>query len=177
MAILKDFGKSENDLGVWFPFGEEDPAPFDVRVRRVPYDVAQRIGKRYGREVMTVVDGVRRPTIERTIEETTKWLLDQAAWSWVDARSLDIEVADEEAAKLWSGLLKREVAAGTVVTLEGAALTHEVKLRVLTQIRPFAQITDAEGKRERVDLGTFLVLKAAMLQTDAGKAEEAARGN
>jgi hypothetical protein len=177
VAILKDFGKSENDQGVWFPFGDEDPAAFDVRVRRIPYDVSTRIGKRYGREVMVVSDGVRRPHVERTLDESTKWLLDQAAWAWVDARGLEIEAGDDEAAKLWSGLLKREVSAGTVVSLEGVALTHEVKLRVLTQIRPFARMTDSDGKRERVDLGTFLILKAALLQVEASKDEETARGN
>ncbi len=177
MAILKDFGKSENDLGVWFPFGEEAPAPFEVRVRRVPYDVAQRIGKRYGREVNVVHEGVRRPTVERTLEETTKWLLDQAAWSWVDARGLQIEVGDDEAARLWTGLLKAEQKVGDVIDLSGAFLSHEVKMRVLTQIRPFCQMTDAEGKRERVDLPTFLVLKAAFLQQETAKADEDARGN
>ncbi len=178
MAILRDFGKSENDLGVWFPFGEEDPAPFDVRVRRIPFDVAQRIGKRYGREVMVVVDGVRRPSVERSIEETTKWLLDQAAWAWVDARGLQIEVADEDAKRLWTGLLKREVEVGEVIDLTGPALTSEAKLRILTQIRPFCIMTDAEtGKRERVDLGTFLVMKAALLQSEAASASKDALGN
>ena len=175
--ILRDFGKSENDLGVWFNFGEEDPAPFEVRVRRVPYDVAQRIGKRYGREVNVLVDGVRRPTVERSLEETTKWLLDQAAWAWVDARGLQIEVGDDEAARLWTGLLKAEQKVGDVIDLSGAFLSHEVKLRVLTQIRPFCLMTDAEGKRERQDLGTFLVLKAAFLQQETAKTEEDARGN
>jgi hypothetical protein len=178
LAVLRDYGKSENDLGVWFPFGEEIPAPFEVRVRRVPYDVAQRIGKRYGREQMVVTDGVRRPQIERSLEETTKWLLDQAAWAWVDARGLQIEVADDEAARLWTGLLKAEQKVGDVIELSGAFLSHEVKMRVLTQIRPFASMTDPETlKKERQDFGTFLVLKASLLQQDASKAESEALGN
>jgi hypothetical protein len=178
VVTLKDYGKSENDLGVWFPFGEELPAPFDVRVRRIPYDVAQRINKRYGREQMIVVDGVRRPHIERTAEETTKWLLDQAAWAWVDAKRLEIEIGDDDAARLWTGLLKREVLPAETLILEGGTLTHEVKLRILTQIRPFARVTDGETlKKERQDLGTFLILKAALLQSDAAKAEEESRGN
>jgi hypothetical protein len=178
VALLKDFGKSENDLGVWFPFGEEVPPPFEVRVRRIPYDVAQRIGKRYGRETMVVQDGIRRPHIERSLEETTKWLLDQAAWAWVDARGLQIEVGDEEAARLWTGLLKAEQKVGDAIDLSGAFLSHEVKLRILTQIRPFATMTDTDTmKKERQDLATFLVLKAALLQSDSSKADEEARGN
>lgn len=176
MAILRDFGRSENDLGVWFPFGEE--APFEVRVRRIPYDVQQRISKRYGRETMLVVDGYKRPHIDRSLEEQTNWLLDQAVWAWTDAKGLDIEVADDEGAKLWSGLLKREVQAGEVVTLEGPVLTAEVKRRVLTQIRPFAKMIDTETQRsERHDIATFIVLKAAQLQAEASKENEALRGN
>lgn len=178
MAVLKDYGKSENDLGVWFPFGEEMPAPFEVRIRRIPHDVATRIGKQYGRETMSVVDGVRRPQIERSLEETTKWLLGQAAWAWVDSRGLQIEVADEEAARLWTGLLKAEQKVGDVIDLSGAFLSHEVKMRVLTQLRPFAVVTDTETlKKERQDLPTFLILKAAMLQTETTKSETEALGN
>lgn len=178
MLILKDYGKSENDLGVWFPFGDAEPAPFEVRVRRIPYSEAQKISKRYGRETMTVVDGIRRPQIERSLEDTTKWILDQAAWAWVDARGLKLEVADDEAARLWSGLIKNDVKVGEVIELSGALLTHEAKLRILTQLRPFAVIIDAETqKRERHDLGTFLVLKASQIQQDAQKADEEALGN
>ena len=178
MAILKDFGKSENDLGVWFPFGEEVPAPFEVRVRRIPYDVAQRIGKRYGRETMVVHEGIRRPHIERSMEDTTKWLLDQAAWAWVDAKGLQIEVGDEDGARLWTGLLKKEVTVGEVIDLTGTVLTQEVKMRLLTQVRPFAVMTDSDTlKKERQDLGTFLVLKASMLQQEGAQADKAALGN
>ena len=176
MAILRDFGRSENDLGVWFPFGEE--APFEVRVRRIPYDVQQRISKRYGRETMIVTDGYKRPHIDRNLEEQTNWLLDQAVWAWTDAKGLDIEIADDEGARLWSGLLKKEVAVGEVVTLNAENMTAEVKRRVLTQIRPFAKILDPETQRaERHDIATFLVLKAAQLQAEASKDGEAQRGN
>lgn len=176
--ILRDFGKSENDLGIWFNFGEEHPAPFEVRVRRVPYDVANKISKRYGKEIMVTVDGLRRPTVERDIDQTTKWLYDQAAWAWVDARGLGLEIADEEAAKLWSGLLKREVKVGETLELSGSALTHEAKMRVLLHIRPFAVMTDAETqKKERQDLGTVLVLTAAKLQQGSVDAEQEALGN
>lgn len=176
--ILKDYGKSENDLGVWFPFGEEEPPPFEVRVRRIPYDVAQRIGKRYGRETMVMVDGVRRPHVERTAEETTKWLLDQAAWAWVDARGLQLEASDDDGARLWTNLLKREVKSGDVIDLKGGDLTHEVKLRILTQIRPFGLMTDPDTlKKTREDLGTFLILKAALLASDAVKSEEESAKN
>lgn len=182
MAILKDYGKSESDLGHWFPFGDEVPAAFDVRVRRVPYDVANRISKKYGKEVMVVSDGLRRPQIERTLDQTTQWLLDQAAFAWVDAKGLQIEVADEAAAKLWSGLLKSEVKEGEVIDLSGSLLTHEAKMRVLTQIRPFALATvvDEEtgtARRERQDLASFIVLKASKLLQEGVKAEENASGN
>lgn len=178
MAVLKDYGKSENDLGVWFPFGEEVPAPFEVRIRRIPHDVATRIGKQYGREAMSVVDGVRRPQIERSLEEMTKWLLAQAAWAWVDSKGLQIEVGDDDAARLWTGLLKAEQKIGDVIDLSGSFLSHEVKIRVLTQLRPFATVTDTETlKRDRQDLATFLILKSSMLQTDTTKSETEALGN
>lgn len=176
MAILKDFGKPDNDLGVWFPFGED--APFEVRVRRIPYDVQQRIGKRYGRETFIVTDGIKRPHVDRTLEEQTNWLLDQAVWAWTDAKGLEIEVADEEGARLWTGLLKREVTAGEVIALDAGTLTAEVKRRVMTQLRPFARMTDPEtNAKERHDLATFLVLKAAQLQAETAKDAEDRRGN
>lgn len=176
MGVLKDFGRSENDLGSWFPFGED--APFEIRVRRVPYDVAQRINKRYGRETMVVVDGIKRPHIERNLEEQTNWLLDQAAWAWSDAKGLQIEVGDEEGARLWTGLLKREVSVGDVLDLSGGDLNDAVKKRILTQVRPYAKVTDAESNRpERHDIASFIVLKAALLQAESAKEEEARRGN
>lgn len=176
MAILRDFGKSENDEGVWFPFGEE--APFEVRVRRIPYDVQQRISKRYGRETMIVTDGYKRPHIDRNLDEQTNWLLDQAVWAWTDAKGLDIEIGDDEGAKLWSGLLKREVGAGDVVSLTRENMTAEVKRRILTQVRPFAKMIDPESqKAEKHDIATFIVLKAAQLQAEAASKSEALRGN
>lgn len=176
MAILKDFGRSDNDLGSWFPFGEE--APFEIRVRRVPYDVSQKIGKRYGRETMIVVDGLKRPHIERNLEEQTNWLLDQAVWAWVDAKGLQIEVADDDGAKVWTGLLKREVAQGDVIDLTGPALTAEVKRRVLTQVRPYAKVTDTDThKAERIDIASFIVLKSAEIQAAASQDEENRSGN
>jgi hypothetical protein len=180
---LKDFGKSENDRGLWFPFGEEDPAPFEVRIRRIPYDIAHRINKQYGREQVVTVDGVRRPHIERTIEEQTRWLLTQAAWAWTEARGLEIEVSDDEAARLWTGLLKRDVTVGEVLKLDsGETLTDAVKQRILTQLRPYSTMTtvdDDTGKAStsRVDLGTFIIIKAAQIQQDFAKAAETSRSN
>jgi hypothetical protein len=174
MTILRDFGKSDNDQGQWFPFDDE----CELRIRRVPYDVAQRISKRYGRETFTISDGVKRPQIERTLDEQTQWLLDQAVWAWTDAKGLEVEVGDEEGAKLWSGLTKQDVKAGDAIPLSGAFLTAEVKRRILTQLRPYAQMTDPEtAKKDRVDIGTFIVLKASLLQTQAQATAEEARGN
>lgn len=176
--ILKDFGKSDNDLGVWVPFGEEVPPPFEVRVRRIPNDVATKISKRYGRETVIQHDGIRRPHVERSMDEYTNWLLDQAAWAWVDARGLQIEVADEAGAQLWAGLLKKEIKVGELIDLSGPVLTDATKKRILQQVRPFAIMTDTETlKKERVELAAFLVREAARLAVDQNASEKAALGN
>lgn len=192
---LKDFGKSDNDQGIWFPFGEVEPA-FEVRVRRIPNDVAKRLNAQYGKEVFVSKDGVRIPSIERSLDQWTDYLVSQAAWAWSDVREknedgtyggLSIEIADEDAAKLWKGLAKLESQPeiGATIRIGGGLLTDAVKRRIMLQIRPFATVTvtktDTEGsttnKREKCDLATFLITKSAEVQTDEVKAEETSRGN
>jgi len=182
MALLKDFGRSDNDLGLWFAFGEDVPALFELRIRRIPYDVQNMISKRYGREQIITSEGVRYPHMERTLEESTNWLLDQAIWAWTGVREnaekpFTLEVGDEDGVKLWSRLLKRDVFIGQEFEIHDADLSADVKRRILTQIRPFASMTDAEAKKQRVDLGTFIVIKQALMAADASKAVADARGN
>lgn len=174
---LKDFGKAENDLGEWMPFGLE--GAFELRIRRIPYEIAQRISKRYGRETFIVEGGLKRPTIERSLDEATSWLLDQAIWAWTDARGLEVEVADAEGAKVWSQLLRRDVVQGDLITVDAGMMSAEVKRRVLTQLRPWCSVApDEPGEKvEKQDLATFVVLQSARLASFAAKRAEEREGN
>ena len=163
---LKDYGKAENDPGEWVDFGEDKP--FRLRVRRIPGDVADEIDRRHlGKPQYEVKGGVKRPIHD--IDGLVKALTDKAVWAWTDSEGLEIDIADEEAAKLWGKLLNRDVETGATVALQGNALTADAKRRVLAHLRPFARmrVTDSETgghTEEHHDIGRFIVLEAARLQ-------------
>lgn len=164
---LKAFGKAENDEGEWFPFGED--APFRLRIRRIPHTEAERIEKRHEKgKAFEVVSGIRRPI--RDVEAILNTMTDKAIWCWTDS-DLEIEIADDEAAKLFGA----EV--GQVVKLEGKALTAQVKKFVLREIRPFANTENEDGKPVQVDIGIFILKKAMEQQRDLLSEEERAEKN
>lgn len=185
--MLRHFGKAENDLGTWFDFGftkegdKRGPAPFKLRVRRIPASVVDTIDERHkGREAFEVKDGLRRRV--RDLETVADGLVDKAAWAWTDAEGLEIEVADEEGATWWTKALGREVAVGERVKPSGRELTAEVKKLVISELKPFALTiqTDEETGREKevwLELGVWIVGRAAELQRDFVKAREADQKN
>ncbi|MGH9364132.1 MAG: hypothetical protein ACRD1B_02550 [Thermoanaerobaculia bacterium] len=184
---LRDFGRSDNDLGEWFQFGPT----LELRVRRIPYDIANKIRKRYGREDSVVRDGVRYKEFVQDKQEREDMMVDQAAYALTDIRGADSEVIvmDPEAKALWSGYLKKDVELGDTVSMTGALGNDALKKRLLVQIKPYAVIeledrdpgsgepTGKPASRVRFDIGSYVLVKAMELNQRAAKEEKAAEGN
>lgn len=174
---LKHFGKPENDEGTWFPFGLDKP--FEMRIRRIPSGVAEKIDARHrGRESFEVREGIRRPV--RELDAIAEGLAEKAAWAWTDARGLEVQVGDEESAGFWRKATGDDsIAVGQVVELAGERLTAETKKLVLRELRPFAREKnpDDPSKTQDVEIGVFVIRRAFELQRDFVKASEADSGN
>lgn len=184
---LRDYGKADNDLGEWYPFGVE--AGLELRVRRVPHDVANRISRAHGKEeTYRDSDGVRRREWVRTGDELQNMLVEQAIFALVDIRGPEAEIVveDAEAAKLWGSHFKRDVAIGETVPLQGALTTDAIKRRLLVQIKPHAHVDmpieedgkpTGQTKRVLLDIGTFVLERAVAASNAVLKSEKAAESN
>lgn len=176
---LKDFGKPEHDPGSWVDFGLDKP--FRLRIRRIPSDVWDDIDKRHrGKETFEIRDGVRRRVQDG--DSMIEALQDKAAWAWVDAEGLEIEVAHDEAAKLWGKLIGRDVTVGETLVLNEGVLNNAVKRRVMTHLRPIARVEKFDEEKhetvvERQDIGSFVVLEAARMQKEFASGKEAEAKN
>lgn len=173
---LKDYGKADNDPGEWVDFGLDKP--FRLRIRRIPADVWDEIDRRHQnqKDTFEIKEGIRR----RVKDEVglLEALTEKALWAWTDAEGLEIEVEHDDAARVWSDLLKREVQRGETITLAGGILTATVKRRVLRHLRPIARVEPkTSDDNERQDIGSFIVLEAARLQQEFAAAREAQAKN
>lgn len=183
---LRDYGKPENDLGEWFPFGPD----IDLRVRRIPYDVASRIRKKYGKEESVIRDGVRYKEFVQSSAEIQDMMVEQACFALTDIRGegAKLTAEDAEGASLWTGYLKREVAVGDILELQGSLVNDALKKRLIVQIKPYAVIAVTEKDKDsgeptgkisniRYDIGSFILERALELNQRAANAAQASESN
>lgn len=176
---LKDYGKAEHDPGAWVDFGIDKP--FRLRVRRIPPDVWEEIDRRHrGKDSFEVRDGIRRRVQDQDVVVAA--LTDKAIFAWVDAEGLEVDIEHEDAAKLWTGLLGREVAVGSRLSLTGESLNASVKRRIFAHLKPIARVEDTDEETGQVkvdkrDIASFIVLEAARLQSEFASAREEEQKN
>lgn len=175
---LKHFGKPENDEGTWFKFDSPTGA-FELRVRRLSPGVSEKIDARHkGKSHFEVIEGIRRPI--RDLEAITDGLAEKAAWCLTDARGLKIEIADPEGLAFWKNATKVEaLEVGAEVEIVGDVLSHEVKMLLIRELRPFCPMPsrDDPTKIDEVEIGMFIIRKAGDLQRGHAKDQGEQAGN
>lgn len=185
--MFKVYGKAESDPGDWLPFGNSE-----VRVRVVLPKDGKVISKRHGKEMFVERNGLRVPTVERTLQQMEDLNIEVAMLALSDVRGplFEPQPEDEEARTMLAKLFDdQDVKIGEVYKLEGKLGSNLRKRWLIDQklhgvvdldfIKEGSPELFEDGKlvENRWDLASFLLVAHQTLAKRRGQEEKEARGN
>lgn len=162
MKLVKDI-KPENVEGVWFKYPDEE-GEIEFKIRPISPARSTEIERKFlGKSrsfKFNEKDGTR--TLEVDLDALDRVALEKAKFALIDSRNAEVEVGDDDSKAFYSKLLRREVAVGEMVTLDGQWVP-EVKDRVFGSaydLVAFAVDKSTELSKEKVADSAALAKRA-----------------